>query len=389
MQNNIVPNHSLLSSNAGAPSSIYGKHTSFAYGKCGAETSAHQNLNSNPVCFDGHASPGFYNSLNSRSEHFFPSMGMASLQRPFESSRISPSQGSSPMRHYTLFDTGQGIFSSRSTSVPKTLSSLFYSRPEPDNLPSCIATVDRMDYIRYAREYNWEPSVPFQPSLCLPSNLKSSPESQYDPLLDSIELPNVGDRSLQSSSLTEGVVVQNTSQINADSVGLDQHTESVCLDNSKCNHSPPKDAPSSEATRDFVAEKQTNILVPKDEKPLKHDHAVIASNAKEVRPDRSHGQIDGYKQKKETKAQKVFRVSLVDFVKELVRPYWLEGQVSKDMHNVIVKKAVEKVLSTLQPHQIPSTPQFVDQYLLTSLPKLKKLVEGYVSKYVKSELQRK
>ncbi|KAI3886308.1 hypothetical protein MKX03_008028 [Papaver bracteatum] len=389
VQNNIVPNHRLLSSSAGALSSIYGKPTSFAYGKCGAETNAHQNLKSNSVCFDGHASPGFYNSLNSRSEHFLPSMGMTSLQRPFESSRTSPSQRSSPMRHYTLFDSGRGNFSSRSTSLPKTLSSVFYSRPEQDDLPSHIATVDRMDYIRYAREYNWEPSVPFQPSFCLPSNLKSSPEKQYDPLLDSIELPNVGDRSLQSSSLTENVVLQNTSQINADSAGLDQHTESVYLDNSKCNHGLVTDAPSSEATRDFVDGKQNNILVPKDEKPLKHDHAVIASNSKEVRLDRCHGQMDGYKQKKETKAQKVFRVSLIDFVKELVKPYWLEGQLSKDVHNVIVKKAVEKVLSTLQAHQIPSTPQSVDQYLLTSLPKLKKLVEGYVSKYVNSELQRK
>ncbi|KAI3936956.1 hypothetical protein MKX01_015171 [Papaver californicum] len=389
VQNNIVPNHSLLSSSAGAASSIYGKHTSFAYGKCGAETSAHEILKSNPVCFDGHASPAFYNLLNSRSEHFLPSMCMPSLQRPFESSRTSPSQGSSPTRHYMLFDSGRGNFSSRSTSLPKTLYSLFYARPEPDDLPSRTATVDRMSYIRYAREYSWEPSVPFQPSFCLPPNLKSSSERQYDPLLDSIELPNVGDKSLQSSSLTEGVVVQNTSQINADSVGLDQRTESVFLDNSKYNHSLPTDAPSSEATRDFVAGKQNNILVTKDEKPLKHDHAVIASNAKEIRLDRSHGKIDGHKHKKESKEQKVFRVSLIDFVKELVKPYWLEGQLSKDMHNVIVKKAVEKVLSTLQPHQIPSTPQFVDQYLLTSLPKLKKLVEGYVSKYVKSELHSK
>jgi hypothetical protein len=58
-----------------------------------------------------------------------------------------------------------------------------------------------------------------------------------------------------------------------------------------------------------------------------------------------------------------------------LKPTWREGHLSKDAHNTIVKKTVEKVLSTLQPHQIPATVESIKQYLSSSQPKMAKLVE--------------
>ncbi|KAF3451446.1 hypothetical protein FNV43_RR07541 [Rhamnella rubrinervis] len=87
---------------------------------------------------------------------------------------------------------------------------------------------------------------------------------------------------------------------------------------------------------------------------------------------------------KESKALRQFRVALLDLVKELLKPKWREGNLSKDAHNTIVKKAVEKILNSLQHHQVPTTMESIKQYLSLSRPKIIKLVEGYADKYGKT-----
>lgn len=83
-------------------------------------------------------------------------------------------------------------------------------------------------------------------------------------------------------------------------------------------------------------------------------------------------QIDGSIQK-ESKALKFFRAALVDHVKELLKPAWHEGHLSKDAHIMIVKKSVDKVVSTLEPHQIPIM-DTAKQYVSSSQVKIAKLV---------------
>ncbi|XP_047968672.1 uncharacterized protein LOC125212517 [Salvia hispanica] len=85
----------------------------------------------------------------------------------------------------------------------------------------------------------------------------------------------------------------------------------------------------------------------------------------------------------DTKAFKYFQSALIESVKELVKPSWREGFLSKDAHKLIVKKAANKVLSSLPAHQIPSTEESVQSYLSLSQPKLAKLVEGYLNIYGK------
>lgn len=79
------------------------------------------------------------------------------------------------------------------------------------------------------------------------------------------------------------------------------------------------------------------------------------------------------------KAMRLFKVALVEFVKEILKPKWKEGKMSRDVHKTVVKKVVEKVTSTIQGIQIPRTQAKIDQYLACSKPKITKLVEvGYL-----------
>ena len=72
---------------------------------------------------------------------------------------------------------------------------------------------------------------------------------------------------------------------------------------------------------------------------------------------------------------RLFKNALVDFVKELLKPKWKEGQMSREVHKAIVKKVIDKVTSTIQGTNIPKTQERIDQYLAYSKSKLNKLVE--------------
>ncbi|KAK6938307.1 Zinc finger, CCCH-type [Dillenia turbinata] len=78
---------------------------------------------------------------------------------------------------------------------------------------------------------------------------------------------------------------------------------------------------------------------------------------------------------KDEKAMRLFKIALVDFVKEIVKPTWKEGQMSREVHKTIVKKVVDKVTGSLQGDHIPKTQEKIDHYLSYSKPKLEKLVQ--------------
>ncbi|KAL6504492.1 hypothetical protein OROGR_026415 [Orobanche gracilis] len=91
--------------------------------------------------------------------------------------------------------------------------------------------------------------------------------------------------------------------------------------------------------------------------------------------------VDGSTANKDEKVVgRIFKNSLIEFVKDILKPAWKEGRLSKDDHKVIVKKVVEKVTSTIQADHIPRTQDKVDQYLSFSKPKIAKLVQAYVER---------
>ncbi|CAA0812914.1 Zinc finger CCCH domain-containing protein 38 [Striga hermonthica] len=88
---------------------------------------------------------------------------------------------------------------------------------------------------------------------------------------------------------------------------------------------------------------------------------------------------------KDEKAMRLFKNGLIEFVKDILKPTWKEGRLSREVHKTIVKKVVDKVTSTVQPDHIPKTQDKVDQYLSFSKPKIVKLVQAYVERSQKTD----
>lgn len=105
--------------------------------------------------------------------------------------------------------------------------------------------------------------------------------------------------------------------------------------------------------------------------------------------DMNAGEIDQLKspvkgkKNKESRLLKHFKVALAEFVKEVLKPSWRQGNMSKEAFKTIVKKTVDKVSGAMKSHQIPKSRAKINQYIDSSQRKLTKLVMGYVDKYVK------
>ncbi|XP_023517417.1 protein FRIGIDA-ESSENTIAL 1 isoform X3 [Cucurbita pepo subsp. pepo] len=298
-----------------------------------------------------------------------------------------------------------------------------FSPSESDN--SLInASMNSSDYkTKYSCD-DWEPSEPFRPSFFIPS---INTASQYDPFLDSIELPrkvggchNVSlDRqgheevsplsTLHRASGNFMVPGSSKPELNDDTSSLSSHNKAEDK-NEKAGHVEGTDSLMFEAeiqgssgidgcngsrTREddhMGLSREKNV--PKKMKTdtdgeIKLSNIAFHEKESEAESDRQLGDMDGKhlidgNVHKESKATRHFRSALIELVKGILRPKWREGHLKKDVHNTVVKKTLDKVLGTLQPFQVPTTVESVKQYLSSSRPKIEKLVEGYVSKYGKS-----
>lgn len=93
--------------------------------------------------------------------------------------------------------------------------------------------------------------------------------------------------------------------------------------------------------------------------------------------------LDVSKKGKDSRSMKLFKVAIADFVKEVLKPSWRQGNMSREAYKMIVKKTVDKVSSAVPGNHIPKTPAKIRQYVQSSQRKVTKLVMGYVDKYVK------
>ncbi|GJN08656.1 hypothetical protein PR202_ga26599 [Eleusine coracana subsp. coracana] len=89
------------------------------------------------------------------------------------------------------------------------------------------------------------------------------------------------------------------------------------------------------------------------------------------------------KKAKDSRSMKLFKNAIADFVKEVLKPSWRQGNMSKEAFKTIVKKTVDKVSNSVPSSHIPKTPAKIKQYIQSSQRKVTKLVMGYVDKYVK------
>ncbi|KAL7208544.1 hypothetical protein ACSBR1_030315 [Camellia fascicularis] len=226
------------------------------------------------------------------------------------------------------------------------------------------------------------PSLPDAVTLLPPITLMDAQPDKatmsQNPLGDSTEPNKPGNYSQPPGFLSNSVEQKNKMLLEhstaSAAVGLDNDK----LDNNGCP--VENDHRSPELRQQKPVE---NSGVEEDSKPIaeKCKQEPEKNPAENVNADASIG--DGANGKDE-KAMRLFKIALVEFVKELLKPKWKEGQLSREVHKTIVKKVVDKVTSTIQGVNVPKTQDKIDQYLSYSKPKLAKLVEAYTERFLKS-----
>ncbi|KAI9076994.1 hypothetical protein K1719_041070 [Acacia pycnantha] len=265
--------------------------------------------------------------------------------------------------------------------------------------------------------YDWEPSIPFKPSFFITSSSRSSVEDQKDPFHGSAEISNLGDGFLKAFILPQRIqtswVPTNSGSVEAASQGSDIHgAKSSVSSHNRCNKTEPKKScvphekgfVTTETGR--IAARYLNFHVGRANMGLKTFEDVkdigkeqtegVAQPQVEVTEfkkqrvdrDKKNSEMDNNLQKDvdmqiESMELRNFRFALVDHVKEILSPVWLEGHLSKDVHNMIVKKSVDKIISALQPHQIPPNEESIKKYLSFCEVKIANLVKEYTSIYGK------
>ncbi|VFQ94971.1 unnamed protein product [Cuscuta campestris] len=83
---------------------------------------------------------------------------------------------------------------------------------------------------------------------------------------------------------------------------------------------------------------------------------------------------------KDDKVARLFKISLIESVKEILKPTWKEGQMSREVHKTIVKKVVDKVMGSIQGGHFPKTQDKIEHYLSHSKGKISKLAQAYVER---------
>ncbi|CAH8389626.1 unnamed protein product [Eruca vesicaria subsp. sativa] len=124
-----------------------------------------------------------------------------------------------------------------------------------------------------------------------------------------------------------------------------------------------------------------------------NSHETLTPNSHNENPDaynnvaedvstrkKSRGDV---KEKDSSRSMKLFKVALTKFVKDLLKPSWRQGNMSKEAFKTIVKRAVDKVSNSMEGRRVPKSKAKIDKYIDSSRDKLTKLVMGYVDKYVK------
>ncbi|KAJ6728560.1 PROTEIN FRIGIDA-ESSENTIAL 1 [Salix koriyanagi] len=274
-----------------------------------------------------------------------------------------------------------GDCASRSSSLLRSASA--FSGSEPESLSLAGVPGDRLRLAEHKTKISsndWEPSVPFRPSFFITPEMISSAGSK------TFGTEFNGEKSaISSHDKPHGILLDKK----CSTPGKDSFTTATVSGGAGTTDGENGSALKEESASGIGYDKVNRVTnkIDRDARPqigvLRHKKDLKADSVRQNN-DMEVDQKIGEDVEKESKVLRHFRAALIDFVKDMLKPTWREGHLSKDAHNTIVKKTVEKVLSTLQPHQIPATVESIKQYLSSSQPKMAKLVEGYISKHGKS-----
>ncbi|XP_061351967.1 uncharacterized protein LOC133296938 [Gastrolobium bilobum] len=207
--------------------------------------------------------------------------------------------------------------------------------------------------------------------------LPRSGGDQYDPLFDSIE-PS-------SSSLKKINYDQKQEATGESNISLRPKNSYMSLDEEEKNEHQEVGAVASTTSQndddEYGETADAEVGAVENESLSNHvDVANMTTEEVEINQIKSPGKR---KKSKDSRSMKLFKVSIANFVKEVLKPSWRQGNMSKVAFKTIVKKTVDKVSGAMKGHRMPKSQAKISQYIDSSQRKLTKLVMGYVDKYVK------
>ncbi|KAL6177989.1 hypothetical protein ACLB2K_049509 [Fragaria x ananassa] len=206
--------------------------------------------------------------------------------------------------------------------------------------------------------------------------LRKSVSEQYDPLLDSIEPSgnplNKHDQSQKHTATNDSNMM----------VRFSGSCEPLDVEENKKHTEVGPVASATSLDNDGYGETaDAEVGVVEDESLSNDDGGVnMAVGEMEIDQVKSGGKS---RKKKDSRSTRLFKSAVADFVKDLLKPSWRQGNMSKEAFKTIVKKTVDKVSGAMKSHQIPKSEAKINHYIDSSQRKLTKLVMGYVDKYVK------
>jgi len=196
--------------------------------------------------------------------------------------------------------------------------------------------------------------------------LPRSGGDQYDPLFDSIE---------PSSSLRKTDFDQKQEVTGESDVSLRPKSSYISLDVDEKNKQEEVGAVASTTSQnnDEYSETADAEVGAIENESLSDDVDFAKVTTKEVESNRvkSPGKR---KKSKDSRSMKLFKVSIANFVKEVLKPSWRQGNMSKVAFKTIVKKTVDKVSGAMKGHRVPKSQAKISQYIDSSQRKLTKLV---------------
>lgn len=197
--------------------------------------------------------------------------------------------------------------------------------------------------------------------------LLNSAGDQYDPLFDSIEPSSNSFRTPNNDQKNE---TTDDSDMNMKLSGSNKPLDFA--ENTKQKEAKAVAVISSLDNDEYGETAEAEVGAVENGSPSDPiDEANIAAGETEIDQVETSGKS---KKGKDSRSMKLFKGALADFVKEVLKPSWRQGNMSKEAFKTIVKKTVDKVSGAMKSHQVPKSQTKIDHYIDSSQRKLTKLV---------------
>lgn len=196
--------------------------------------------------------------------------------------------------------------------------------------------------------------------------LPRSGNDQYDPLFDSIEPSST---SLKKFELDQKQEVTGESNV---SLRPKSSYKSINVEENKEWEVGAVASTSSQNNDEYGETADAEVGDVENDSLSNHvDVANMTTGEIEIDQVKSPGKK---KKSKDSRSMKLFKVSIANFVKEVLKPSWRQGNMSKVAFKTIVKKTVDKVSGAMKGHRVPKSQAKINQYIDSSQRKLTKLV---------------